>query len=644
MKQNSIFSYVKQKNSNSEGVVGNEPCSSVVSETPQPKRTKCNSIAKVRKWDDTYLRYGFFLPDDQLLNVAPQPECLICYNRLSNSAMVPAKLQRHLETNHSAYATKTISFFKHMKSCVHKQKVSFLGAVKTNPDLLLTSYRLSYHILKTKKPFTLAEEVIKPALQIVAEELLDKETERKLQKIPLSDTTVSRRGIHMAEDLLEQLLDKIKKVPCYGLQLDESTDIGSRAQLLVYIRIPDIDSYSIVDEYLCCLDLGVSTTAEQVFSKLNEFLKEKQIPWEKCCSLTTDGAAVMTGRFLGVGARVKAVATNCVLKHCIIHREALAVKPLSSDKQRKTELEMVLDTIVKTVNYIKCGGKGKSARVFQKVCEEMESDNVTLLLHTEVRWLSRGKVLARVFKLRQEISVFLAEKNHEYATNFLDHEWVSKLAYLASIFDVLSTLNTSLQGKRSDIFSQVGKIDGFKRKIDCWANKVSKNDYSPFRFLNEFLSKDSEVDDTAEIKELVLEHLKLLRKNFNRYFPEEESENFRLRKWVVNPFVFPCQQHEELLDICNDIHLEEIFEKYGKEYFWIFLCKEGTAISKEALKLLCQFPNTYLCETAFSALTTIKNKNRSCLKEVDMCMRTALSNVEPRFKKIVQETQQQQSH
>ena len=43
----------------------------------------------------------------------------------------------------------------------------------------------------------------------------------------------------------------------------------------------------------------------------------------------------MTGRFSGVGARVKAVATNCILKHCIIHREALAVKSLSSDKQRK---------------------------------------------------------------------------------------------------------------------------------------------------------------------------------------------------------------------------------------------------------------------------------------------------------------------
>ena len=289
----------------------------------------------------------------------------------------------------------------------------------------------------------------------------------------------------------------------------------------------------------------------------------------------------------GSGARVKAVATNCVLKHCIIHREALAVKPLSSDKQRTKELESVLDMTVQSVNYIKCGCKGKSPRVFQKLCEEMDPDNVTLMLHTKVSWLSRGKILARVFKLRREISTFLAEKNHECATNFLDHEWISKLAYPASIFDVLSKLNTSLQGKRSNIFSQVGKIDAFKGKIDCWVSKVSKNDYSSFLFMNEFLSEDSGVEDTAEIKELVLGHPKRLRKNFYRYFPEEEFESSRSLKWVVNPFIITFQQQEELLNVRNDINLEEIFEKNGKEYFWIFLCKEGTAISKEALKLLC---------------------------------------------------------
>ena len=117
----------------------------------------------------------------------------------------------------------------------------------------------------------------------------------------------------MAEDLLEQLLCKIGKVSCYGLQLDESTDIGRRAQLLVFLRIFNTDSYNIVDEYLCRLDLEVNTSAEQVFSKLTKFMTEKQIPWEKCCSLTTGGAAVMTGCFSGVGARVKAIAENCSL-------------------------------------------------------------------------------------------------------------------------------------------------------------------------------------------------------------------------------------------------------------------------------------------------------------------------------------------
>ena len=136
----------------------------------------------------------------------------ICCKRLSNSGLVPAKLQRHLEANHAAYETKTISFLKHMKSSVCNQKDLFLGAVKTDQDLLLTSYRLSHHILKTMKPFTLGEKVFKAALQIVADQLLDKETECKFQNISLSDTTVSKRGFHMAEDLLEQLLCKIGKV------------------------------------------------------------------------------------------------------------------------------------------------------------------------------------------------------------------------------------------------------------------------------------------------------------------------------------------------------------------------------------------------------------------------------------------------
>jgi len=61
---------VKRNNNNSEGVDGNEQCSSNVKEAHNPKQTKCNKITKVWKWDDTYIKYGFFVPDDQIPNVA----------------------------------------------------------------------------------------------------------------------------------------------------------------------------------------------------------------------------------------------------------------------------------------------------------------------------------------------------------------------------------------------------------------------------------------------------------------------------------------------------------------------------------------------------------------------------------------------
>jgi len=70
MKQNSMFSYVKRNNNKSKSVDGHEQCSSNVKEAPDPKRTKCNSIVKDRKWDGTYFIYVFFLSNDQILNVA----------------------------------------------------------------------------------------------------------------------------------------------------------------------------------------------------------------------------------------------------------------------------------------------------------------------------------------------------------------------------------------------------------------------------------------------------------------------------------------------------------------------------------------------------------------------------------------------
>lgn len=61
-------------------------------------------------------------------------------------------------------------------------------------------------------------------------------------------------------------------------------------------------------------------------------------------------------------------------------------------------LKDVLDSTVKLVNFVKA--RPLNSRIFTAFSSEMGSDHVTLLLDTDVHWLSRGKVLTGFFELK----------------------------------------------------------------------------------------------------------------------------------------------------------------------------------------------------------------------------------------------------
>ena len=111
----------------------------------------------------------------------------------------------------------------------------------------------------------------------------------------------------------------------------------------------------------------------------------------------------------------------------MLHRHALAAKtlpPLLSD---------AMSRVIKLVNYIK--RSSFNTRLFRELSKDFDANSETLLFHTEVRWLSRGKVVKRVFELRAEIQEFILQKNQQdFRLHFNIYKQCLKLAYLVDIF------------------------------------------------------------------------------------------------------------------------------------------------------------------------------------------------------------------
>lgn len=133
--------------------------------------------------------------------------------------------------------------------------------------------------------------------------------------------------------------------------------------------------------------------------------------------------------------RIQNLAPNVISTHCCIHRKALTTRKMSAD------LKKIQDKSVQYVNYIK--NSLLNTLIFSQICDEMESCPTQLLFRTDVRWLCRGKIQNRLFKLRRELQCFVNNR-FEFRNCSHDWKWLCRLTYLAATFSVLNCLNLPL--------------------------------------------------------------------------------------------------------------------------------------------------------------------------------------------------------
>ncbi|CAL9700336.1 unnamed protein product [Knipowitschia caucasica] len=498
------------------------------------------------------------------------------------------------------------------------------------------SYRVSKLIAQTGKPHTIGEDLILPAAKEMVNMVIGENAANKLNVISLSDNTVKRRIDDMAENVLNQLVTRIKESRFYAIQIDESTDIAALANLLAFVRYEH--DGDIHEDFLFCKPLPSNTTGEAVFEAINDFMVSNEIDWAKCVGLSTDGARAMVGRLTGVVKRVKDVAPLLTAVHCSIHREALATKTMPAD------LNKVLNEAVKTVNFIK--SRPLQSRLFGILCAEMGSEHRQLLLHTEVRWLSRSKVLTRLYELRDEVRVFFVDVRFELAERFCDFEWLCKLAYLADIFGYLNGLNLSLQGKTVTVFQVQNKIDATIKKFEMWDRRVGQNNFQSLDSLSDLLgSEESEIP--RSVASAVSAHLQALGTQLRKYFPAQDDMN----NWIENPFVIQAQdaaglssrEQDSLVELSCDSSLKLEFTQTHLVRFWILVFKEYPHLADKAIRFLMPFSTTYLCETGFSSLVALKTKYRNRL-DVTSDLRLKLTTIQPNIGALASAMQHHPSH
>ncbi|XP_057654750.1 protein FAM200C-like [Diorhabda carinulata] len=482
--------------------------------------------------------------------------------------MRPNRLLRHFSTKHVSFKEKLKEFFAAKSQKLKCMKLDSTGsaAQSSHRKLQAASYELFVLIAKETKSHTIGATLVKPCLLKAADVVLGTDSRKKLSQIPLSDNTVKRRNDDMAEDIKNQVVDAIKKFTFFVIQLDESTDVAQCSNLIVYVHY--IENERMKDELMFSTELLTTTKAVDVMKAVSDFFEKHVRSWQKLIGVCTDGAPSMLGSRSGFVQLVKEKNADLVGIHCFIQRQTLAAKTLPN------ELNAVLKLCITVVNYVK--NSVSNTRLFRSLCVDLGSDNKTLLFHTEVRWLSKGNMLGRLFELRDGVVTFLAlHKQNELSAEFKKPSNQVILAYLSDFFDTLNNLNFRLQGADSNIVTHRVAIKMYVEKLHLWIRKVSMNPsiYSSFSKVVS-VSEEACFEDVFEgplLKNLIIDHLKNLKEKFSRYFPNLSEEFYKLS---TDPFnmdiqLLPEELREKGVEIKNDSAARYDFEKMDKLPFWL---------------------------------------------------------------------------
>ena len=170
-----------------------------------------------------------------------------------------------------------------------------------------------------------------------------------------------------------------------------------------YLSMSDILQMKGLMRNFCSVNLLETTSvAVDVLQKLIDFFDETEFSWSKLVGVCTDGAPAMIGANSGLISLVKQKNPEIQKTHCMFHKAALVSKTIPK------KLHEHISVVIKVVNFVK--SSALNTRLFSKLCRDMDADHTALLHQTQVRWLSKGNMLYRIFQTKRRSQVVFSCK------------------------------------------------------------------------------------------------------------------------------------------------------------------------------------------------------------------------------------------
>ncbi|KAM6965926.1 general transcription factor II-I repeat domain-containing protein 2A-like [Tautogolabrus adspersus] len=382
-------------------------------------------------------------------------------------------LSRHYNTAHKDKYDKyngaaRAAIVADLRGKIHRQQSFFTKATTTQESSLKASYAVSLELAKAKKPLSDGEIVKRCAVEM-AKAFGDDNMAKNFETISLSRRTVTRRIFDIQNPVEVKLKEVMHDCKYFSLALDESTDVMDVSQLLIYARAID-SSFEVHKELLKLVALHDTTKGRDIFNTVQSVVSEFG-GFDKLSAVVTDGAPSMQGKHTGFAGLLQQSGVDCPILHCIIHQEALCAKSMN--------FSHVMDLVTKVTNLIRGGNRSLNHRKFGAFLDEVSAAYGDLQMHTEIRWMSRGKCLERFFALRAEIPVFLEDSircdTSAYCSKLRDTEFLFDMAFLADITSHLNHLNMQLQGRGQTVSDLYAHMNAFQSKLTLFKEGFSSD-------------------------------------------------------------------------------------------------------------------------------------------------------------------------